>query len=254
MGEYDFKQAVDKMLESHQINMDDPAIRSKVEELLLGMDVFKVGTMNDGSNFDYNALDLALADLAANGGASATANHSYYGKPKTAEDIWTDVQQVANQFVEHWTKTLPEAWNEVLTSETLQNALQKSLAPKASETGIALGDESWTNLVNSAQEVIQHITQVQEEAVQRMEEAGEDFANPTDLLPADEGNFFTYLRDFMQKNNAQDDTSGLKSIPGQMKAAVKEGVENIRVTLDGERVGRLVAPYVSQQIARDAYV
>ena len=254
IGEYDFKQAVDKMLESHQINMDDPAIRSKVEELLLGMDVFKVGTMNDGSNFDYNALDLALADIAANGGASATANHSYYGKPKTAEDIWTDVQQIANQFVEHWTKTIPNAWNEVLTSETLQNALQKSLAPKASETGIALGDESWADLVTSAQEVIQHITQVQEEAVQRMEEAGEDFANPTDLLPADEGNFFTYLRDFMQKNNAQDDTSGLKSIPGQMKAAVKEGVENIRVTLDGERVGRLVAPYVSQQIARDAYV
>ena len=148
----------------------------------------------------------------------------------------------------------PVSPDEVLTSETLQNALQKSLAPKASETGIALGDESWTNLVNSAQEVVQHITQVQEEAVQRMEEAGEEFANPTDLLPADEGSFFTYLRDFMQKNNAQDDTSGLKSIPGQMKAAVKEGVENIRVTLDGERVGRLVAPYVSQQIARDAYV
>ena len=89
-----------------------------------------------------------------------------------------------------------------------------------------------------------------------MEEAGEDFANPTDLLPA-EGEYFDNLFDFIHKfkeGNMDGDTSGLKSIPGQMKAAVKEGVENIRVTLDGERVGRLVAPYVSQQIARDAYV
>ena len=136
--------------------------------------------------------------------------------------------------------------------QTLADDLEETLVPKGG--GTSVGGSLLDIIGNSAQEVVQHITQVQEEAVQRMEEAGEEFANPTDLLPADEGNFFTYLRDFMQKNNAQDDTSGLKSIPGQMKAAVKEGVENIRVTLDGERVGRLVAPYVSQQIARDAYV
>jgi len=138
--------------------------------------------------------------------------------------------------------------------QTLVDDLEETLAPKG--TGTSVGGSLLDVVKNAAQETIQHITQVQEEAVQRMEEAGEDFANPTDLLPA-EGEYLNNMFDFIHRfkeNNMGDDTSGLKSIPGQMKAAVKEGVENIRVTLDGERVGRLVAPYVSQQIARDAYV
>jgi hypothetical protein len=49
-----------------------------------------------------------------------------------------------------------------------------------------------------------------------------------------------------------DDISGFRSLPGQMKAAVQQGVNGIRVYMDGETVGRLVTPYVSEQIARDA--
>lgn len=48
-----------------------------------------------------------------------------------------------------------------------------------------------------------------------------------------------------------DDISGFRSVPGLMKAAVKEGVSGIRVSLDGRAVGSLVAPYVSEMIARD---
>ena len=48
-----------------------------------------------------------------------------------------------------------------------------------------------------------------------------------------------------------DDISGFRSMPGQMRAAVKEGVSGIKVTMDGQIVGSLVAPYVSQYIARD---
>lgn len=49
-----------------------------------------------------------------------------------------------------------------------------------------------------------------------------------------------------------EDISGFKSVPGMMRAAVRDGVSNIKVTIDGQTVGNLVAPYVSQYIARDA--
>ena len=51
------------------------------------------------------------------------------------------------------------------------------------------------------------------------------------------------------------DLSSFRGLPGQIAAAAKsgtaEGVSRITVSLDGYTVGRLVAPYVSQQIARD---
>ena len=48
-----------------------------------------------------------------------------------------------------------------------------------------------------------------------------------------------------------DDISGFKSVPGLMKAAVREGVSNIKVVMDGQTVGNIVAPYVSEKIAPD---
>jgi len=48
-----------------------------------------------------------------------------------------------------------------------------------------------------------------------------------------------------------DDISGFRGLPGQMRAAVQSGVSNIKVVMDGQVVGNLVAPYVSEQIARD---
>ena len=51
------------------------------------------------------------------------------------------------------------------------------------------------------------------------------------------------------------DLQGFRSLPGNMAAAVQSGaargVSGIKVTLDGATVGRLVAPYVSETIARD---
>ena len=56
-----------------------------------------------------------------------------------------------------------------------------------------------------------------------------------------------------------DDISGFRGLPAQMMQAVANGaasgaaagVSGIMVTLDGEKVGMLVAPYVSQTIAKD---
>ena len=47
--------------------------------------------------------------------------------------------------------------------------------------------------------------------------------------------------------DAQNMTSAVQQMPG----AVAKGISGIRVNLDGQTVGRLVAPYVSQQIAQE---
>ena len=47
------------------------------------------------------------------------------------------------------------------------------------------------------------------------------------------------------------DIQGFRALPGLMSSAVRNGVSGIRVSLDGQTVGSLVAPYVSQYIARD---
>ena len=44
----------------------------------------------------------------------------------------------------------------------------------------------------------------------------------------------------------------LNTLPGQMKEAVKNGISGIKVYMDGAEVGYLIAPYVSQEIARVA--
>lgn len=54
-----------------------------------------------------------------------------------------------------------------------------------------------------------------------------------------------------QSTLTSEDISGFKSVPGLMKAAVQAGVSGIKVTMDGRTVGNLVAPYVSQYIARE---
>ena len=54
------------------------------------------------------------------------------------------------------------------------------------------------------------------------------------------------------------DLQGFRSLPGEVAAAVQsgaaKGVSNIRVTLDGYTVGRLIAPYVSETVARDVLI
>lgn len=54
-----------------------------------------------------------------------------------------------------------------------------------------------------------------------------------------------------QNNLTSEDISGFRVLPNNIASAVRNGVSNIRVTMDGQAVGRLVAPYVSEQIARD---
>ena len=58
-----------------------------------------------------------------------------------------------------------------------------------------------------------------------------------------------------QEGITSGDLANFNNLPGQIQKATKEGaaagVSGIKVTMDGATVGRLVAPYVSQIIARD---
>lgn len=49
----------------------------------------------------------------------------------------------------------------------------------------------------------------------------------------------------------QNDQNGLSGLPAQMKQAVQSGMSLIQVVLDGQKVGHLLTPYVSQEIAKD---
>ncbi len=81
------------------------------------------------------------------------------------------------------------------------------------------------------------------DTVQTFVDEGSDPGFSVEDLPAD------WWENFNNGNG--DETSSLKSIPGLMASAVSRGVSGIKVTLDGATVGMLVAPYVSQAIARD---
>ena len=48
-----------------------------------------------------------------------------------------------------------------------------------------------------------------------------------------------------------DSVRGLTTLPEGVKEAIKSGMGNVKVVMDGQVVGNLVAPYVSEQIARE---
>ena len=48
-----------------------------------------------------------------------------------------------------------------------------------------------------------------------------------------------------------EDISGFRGLPNMMAKSVQNGISGIKVTMDGYAVGKLVAPYVSQEIAKE---
>lgn len=63
---------------------------------------------------------------------------------------------------------------------------------------------------------------------------------------------FAGMEGIGKSSSSLDNAAGtLKGLPGQILAAVRAGVSNIRVTIDGYTAGGLIAPYVSERIARD---
>ena len=54
-----------------------------------------------------------------------------------------------------------------------------------------------------------------------------------------------------QRGVSSDDLRNFNGLPEKMRQAVRTGVSGIKVTIDGQTAGRILAPYVSQEIARE---
>lgn len=95
-------------------------------------------------------------------------------------------------------------------------------------------DEDINNLLTPIQSVIDLLEQEMTE-----NQIGED-------LPAD------WWNTLINKDKiTAEDMSGFREVPGQMEQAVRAGVSGIQISMDGYSVARVVAPYVSEMIARD---
>jgi len=104
-----------------------------------------------------------------------------------------------------------------------------------------VGDESKFNLLND----------LMDKLMASIDSAGVDGLRNYQDLPA------SWWMNPNGENNGltSEDISGFRGLPAQMLQAVKSGsaagVSGIKVTLDGRTVGMMVAPYVSEVIARE---
>ena len=87
-------------------------------------------------------------------------------------------------------------------------------------------------------------TNVWDRIIEKLDEAGENQMNMEDI-PSD-----WWIGGGKENGLSSEDINGFRSVPAQMRAAVREGVSGIKVTMDGYTVGNLVAPYVSEYVAR----
>ena len=95
-------------------------------------------------------------------------------------------------------------------------------------------DEDINNLLTPIQSVIDLLEQEMTN-----DQIGDD-------LPAD------WWNTLMNKDQiTPEDLSSFREVPGQMEQAVRAGVSGIQISMDGYSVARVVAPYVSEMIARD---
>ena len=121
------------------------------------------------------------------------------------------------------------------------------------------GDEDWM-----VWEELEGYFQGQEDLLDRLEEVisqmtESDTWEQKDDLPA---NWWMDAASWRNAGNggslSSSDLAGFRSLPGSIaeaaKAGTAAGVSGIKVLLDGYTVGQLVAPYVSETIARDVII
>lgn len=75
---------------------------------------------------------------------------------------------------------------------------------------------------------------------------------PAFLFTDWQGNITNELQKLQEKPGiTSDDIAKLNTLPARIEAAVNRGVSGLKVTIDGRTAGSILAPYVSQEIARD---
>ena len=93
--------------------------------------------------------------------------------------------------------------------------------------------------------------ELNEKLDQLVQERYPDTWRDMDNIPTE---IFSGMQGFDKSSSSLDNASAtLRGLPAQILAAVRAGVANITVTLDGYTVGGLIAPAVSERIARDVH-
>ena len=102
-----------------------------------------------------------------------------------------------------------------------------------------------------------------EQLIQKMDENPDWMRNddiPPEWLPVLNSATWNQKQNGSANENGitRQDLAGFNALPGNIRQAVengaRKGVSGIQVSLDGFRIGQLVAPYVSEMIARDFIV
>ena len=117
----------------------------------------------------------------------------------------------------------------------------------------------WDQIFKTLQEAEEYAEQVEAE-LQEKEQTDYHNAPDENWVYGDEWSMEEILQDIERRNNnkngadsgegiTNENLSAFNALPTNMTKAVAKGVSGIRVYLDGQTVGRLVAPYVSQEIA-----
>lgn len=112
-------------------------------------------------------------------------------------------------------------------------------------------DEAWDAFEGAFAGFDELFDELNEKLDQLVQERYPDTWRDMDNIPTE---IFSGMQGFDKSSSSLDNASAtLRGLPRQILDAVRAGVANITVTLDGYTVGGLIAPAVSERIARDVH-
>ena len=154
----------------------------------------------------------------------------------------------------------PKTWQQSETEKAIDEAVEKTdmgavkeLNKEAGITNQDLLKTVWNRMTNSGDQSVPERKEKEETPTSwenpdwrspYQQGYPSNYYNPNMVVPAD-----SWTND--RNELTSDDISGFRTLPDLMAKSVRNGVSNIVVSMDGQKVGQLVAPYVSQMIARD---
>ena len=183
--------------------------------------------------FLYTLLDPASGSdaignntlLDENGNLINEANEYGFAVDENGELYDTKTTPAAGQkYTDYQIQKIQEFWDKYRNGEITSKELFENFRGET-----LLGDEEFKELMTTLNTFINE---------------NKDWRTIEDL-PAD-----WWVGGGQENGLTSDDLSGFRNVPSQMRAAVREGISGIKVTMDGQTVGSLVAPYVSEYVAR----
>lgn len=112
-------------------------------------------------------------------------------------------------------------------------------------------DEAWDAFEGAFAGFDELFDELNEKLDQLVQERYPDTWRDMDNIPTE---IFSGMQGFDKSSSSLENASAtLRGLPRQILDAVRAGVANITVTLDGYTVGGLIAPHVSERIARDIH-